>query len=187
LSEMFIVKMLDKQKNKCELMPYLGNINVRWGAFDLDDLKQMRFEAEEVERYGLKIGDLIICEGGEPGRCAIWNFKDKSVMIQKALHRVRVNEDVNVKYIYYLIQFKSFSGSLEEHFTGTTIKHLTGRELRKIKVPFTSLEEQNIIVQEIESRFSVADKMEESITQSLRQAEALRQSILKKAFEGKLI
>ncbi len=186
ISEMCLGKMLDKQKNKGTLKPYLRNISVRWGTFDLNNLEQMKFEEDEFERYSLKKNDLVICEGGEPGRCAIWNFEDK-IMIQKALHRVRVNEHTNVKYLYHLMKHKSLNGSLQDSFTGTTIKHLTGKELKKIEVPFTSLEEQNQIVQEIESRLSIADKMEESISQSLQQAEVLRQSILKRAFEGKLV
>ena len=65
-------KMLDAAKNNGEYEPYLANLNVRWGDFDLDNLSQMRFESHEQERYGIKYGDLIMCEGGEPGRCAIW-------------------------------------------------------------------------------------------------------------------
>ena len=60
--------MLDKAKNKGEYQPYLANVDVRWGSFNLDNLSEMRFEDNEQERYGLKYGDLVICEGGEPGR-----------------------------------------------------------------------------------------------------------------------
>lgn len=65
-------KMLDQKKNRGELFPYLGNKNVRWGRFDTSQLGQMRFEDHEHDRYGLEYGDLVVCEGGEPGRCAIW-------------------------------------------------------------------------------------------------------------------
>ena len=63
-------KMLDEEKNKGELMPYLANVNVRWGEFDLSDLREMRFEDRELDTFGLKHGDIVMCEGGEPGRCA---------------------------------------------------------------------------------------------------------------------
>ena len=79
------------------------------------------------------------------------------------------------------------TGSLKKYFTGTTIKHLTGRELKKIKIPLPAFSEQNEIIQEIETRLSVCDKIEETIETSLLQSEALRLSILKKAFEGKLV
>lgn len=65
-------KMLDQNKNKGDYQPYLANVNVRWGEFDLENLPLMKFEESEQERYELKYGDLVICEGGEPGRCAIW-------------------------------------------------------------------------------------------------------------------
>jgi type I restriction enzyme S subunit len=77
------------------------------------------------------------------------------------------------------------SGLLKKYFTGTTIKHLTGRELKKIEIPLPSIKEQNFIVDELESKLTVCDKIEETIRQSLQQAATLRQSILKKAFEGK--
>jgi len=64
-------KMLDEKKNGGESLPYLANINVRWGEFDLENLRKMRFEADEMDRYGLKHGDIVMCEGGELGRCAI--------------------------------------------------------------------------------------------------------------------
>jgi len=65
----------------------LANVNVRWGGFLLDELRTMRFEAHEMDRYGLKSGDIVMCEGGEPGRCAIWKEQIPGMMIQKALHR----------------------------------------------------------------------------------------------------
>lgn len=65
-------KMLDQKKNKGEFQPYLANVNVRWGGFDLENLPQMKFLDSEEERYGLHYGDILVCEGGEPGRCAIW-------------------------------------------------------------------------------------------------------------------
>ena len=70
--ESILGKMLDKKKNKGGLKPYLRNINVRWGKFTFDNLLEMRFEESEYVRFGLEDGDLVICEGGEPGRCALW-------------------------------------------------------------------------------------------------------------------
>lgn len=187
LAEMRLGKMLDKNKNKGNYHYYLGNISVRWGTFDLDNLSQMKFEESEEERYELIEGDLVICEGGEPGRCAIWKKDFAKMKIQKALHRVRVKNILSVKLLYHFMFYSGTTGLLEKYFTGTTIKHLTGSGLKKVCIPLPPIEEQHLIVQEIENRLSVADKMEESIAQSLQQAEALRQSILKKAFSGELV
>ncbi|CNI18019.1 restriction endonuclease subunit S, partial [Yersinia ruckeri] len=127
-------KMLDKNKNTGEYHPYLGNSNVRWGEFELDDLAEMKFEAHEHTRYGLKKGDLIICEGGEPGRCAIWEDEIPNMKIQKALHRVRTLSGLDSEYLYYWFLFSTRAGHIEPFFTGTTIKHLTGKALKEIPI-----------------------------------------------------
>lgn len=187
VADMCLGKMLDKSKNKGEYQYYLRNISVRWGSFDLDGLEQMRFEESESERFGLKKGDLVICEGGEPGRCAIWNIENSGIKIQKALHRVRVSYKLNVKFLFYYLYYSGMTGLLEKYFTGTTIKHLTGSGLKKVRIPLPPISEQQLIVDELESKLTVCDKIEETISQSLLQAETLKQSILKKAFEGKLV
>ena len=73
LADLCLGKMLDKAKNRGELRPYLRNLNVRWFDFDLSDVAEMRFEEHEHERYSAKAGDVLICEGGYPGRAAIWS------------------------------------------------------------------------------------------------------------------
>ena len=175
-------KMLDKEKNTGILQPYLRNINVRWFSFDLSDLLEMRIEPEENEKYSVTKGDLIICEGGEPGRCAIWE-QDETIFYQKALHRVRFTDDSNPKFYMYYFWFAAQTGKLNPFFTGMGIKHLTGQSLVKVPVPTARKEEQDLIVQEIESRLSVCDSIEKTVNTALQQAEAMRQSILKKAFE----
>ncbi len=187
VAEMCLGKMLDKNKNKGTYQPYLRNVNVRWGGFDLDDLLEMKFEESEQDRYGIRKGDLIMCEGGEPGRCAIWNATVPNMKIQKALHRIRVKDSIYNKFVYYLFSLYAQNGRLEKYFTGTTIKHLTSQSLKSIEIPLPPLTEQHRIVQEIESRLSQATATETYIENALQQAEALRQSILKKAFSGELV
>ncbi|MBR6066455.1 MAG: restriction endonuclease subunit S [Bacteroidales bacterium] len=187
VAEMCLGKMLDKNKNKGTYQPYLRNVNVRWGSFDLDDLLEMRFEESEQDRYGIQKGDLIMCEGGEPGRCAIWKSDIHNMKIQKALHRIRLNSSVLNKYVYFLFVLYAQNGKLEKYFTGTTIKHLTGQSLKMVEIPLPPLTEQQRIVKEIESRLSQATASETYIENALQQAEALRQSILKKAFSGELV
>ena len=187
VADMCLGKMLDKNKNKGTYQPYLRNVNVRWGCFDLDDLLEMKFEESEQDRYGIQIGDLIMCEGGEPGRCAIWEADIPNMKIQKALHRIRVKKSVYNKFVYYLFSLYAQNGYLEKFFTGTTIKHLTGQSLKSIEIPLPSLPEQQRIVYEIETRQTQAEAVEARIAESLQKTEALRQSILKKAFSGELV
>jgi type I restriction enzyme, S subunit len=187
VSDLCLGKMLDKKKNKGTYQYYLGNINVRWNEFDISNLQQMRFEENEDERYGIKKGDLIICEGGEPGRAAIWNDQLSNMKIQKALHRVRLHPHISNKFILYFLYYCSKNGQLNRYFTGTTIKHFPGQKLEVFLFPLCSIEEQNQIIEDLESRLSLCDKLEETIKETLIQSGYLRHSILKKAFEGKLV
>ena len=143
-------KMLDAKKNKGTLQPYLGNSNVRWGEFDLVDLAEMRFEPNEDERYGLRPGDLIVCEGGEPGRCAIWNGP-AGMKIQKALHRFRSTETLDNHYLLYWFRNAAKTGYLESHFTGTTIKHLTVKAIAALEVALPPVGTQRAMVDSLRS------------------------------------
>lgn len=179
-------KMLDKEKNTGNYRKYLRNINVRWFSFDLSDLLEMRIEDDEIEKYSVSHNDLIICEGGEPGRCAVWDKQD-SIFYQKALHRVRFLDNSNPRFYMYYLWFSAQAGQLCRYFTGTGIKHLTGQSLSRVIVPTADRTIQDSIVAEIESRLSVCDSIQKTVDTALQQAEALRQSILKKAFEGGLV
>ena len=178
-------KMLDKAKNQGTPRKYIRNANVRWFSFDLSDLLEMRISDKETERYSVQSGDLVICEGGEPGRCAVWNSTD-SIFFQKALHRVRFKKPCNPKFYMYYFWFAAQSDVLKHYVTGSGIKHLTGDSLKKIPVPFADISRQNAAVRDIEAKLSVCDNIEQTVADALRQSEAMRQSILKRAFEGEL-
>jgi type I restriction enzyme, S subunit len=141
LAEFRLGKMLDARKNRGEQKPYLANINVRWGEVDLGDLREMRFEQHEIDKYGLRYGDIVMCEGGEPGRCAIWKDQAPGMMLQKAIHRIRTVESFDHRFLYYSLYYKGMSGQLAGLFTGATIKHLPREKLTRVEldVPPSSL------------------------------------------------
>ncbi len=178
-------KMLDKQKNVGVPCKYLRNINVRWFSFDLSDLLDMKIEEKEFEKYTICKNDLVICEGGEPGRCAVWE-KDETIFYQKALHRVRFTIKAEPRFYMYYLWYITQSGSINKFYTGTGIKHLTGQSLEKIPVPVTDIGEQKRLLELIEMHLSVCDNIEKTVDAALAQADAMRQSILKQAFEGKI-
>jgi type I restriction enzyme S subunit len=139
-------KMLDKAKNTGKRYPYLRNTNVQWRQIDLDDIKEISLEASELEEFRLLPGDLLVCEGGYPGRCAIWNEPDREMYFQKALHRVRPRGGIAVELIAITLETDSKSGNLEHHFTGATIKHFVGQALGRYLIPLPPLAEQSRIV-----------------------------------------
>ena len=176
-------KMLDKAKDQGKPRRYLRNINVRWLGFDLSDVQEMRIAEDEVERYSIRKGDLVVCEGGEPGRCAIW-CDEETVCFQKALHRVRFNEASDPRFYMYYLWMLAKSGMLAAYYTGTGIKHLTGESLKKLPVPVPPLAEQKRIVARIEELFSELDNGVETLKKTKQQLAVYRQSVLKAAFEG---
>ena len=137
-SEYVLGKMLDKNKNKGKERPYLGNINVRWGYFEFSNAKTMKIEDDEIERYSVKYGDLIICEGGEPGRCAVWKH-EAEMFIQKALHRVRFPSYYSADFAFYYLSYAVKLPLVTDLLTGTTINHLTGTALKNIPFPVCSI------------------------------------------------
>jgi type I restriction enzyme, S subunit len=186
-SEMCLGKMLDKQKNRGTLQSYLRNVNVRWFSFDFSDLKEMRFESDEEARYELQPGDLVICEGGEPGRAAVWKGQTEHAKIQKALHRVRFRSDeYDSSFAMYFLYFGTFTNRFAAHYTGTTIKHLTGVALSRVLFPLPPVNEQRRIVQKIEELFSELDAGVGALERVKANLRRYRAAVLKAAVEGKL-
>ena len=152
IADVKLGKMLDQAKHqKGELLPYARNVSVRWGTIDTHDLPEMYFEDDELERFGLRAGDVLVCEGGEPGRAAVWNGRLPNLKYQKALHRVRFKVPFEPSMLVYLLQEMALSGALVGWLSGTTIKHLTLESFNKLPIPLPSLATQQALVAEIEA------------------------------------
>ena len=178
-------KMLDKkQQTGHHPTPYLRNINVRWFSFDLGDLAEMDIRPEELDRVTVHAGDLVVCEGGEPGRCAVWG--SEPIAIQKALHRVRPHHGVEPKYLAYALSWWTGQEGFDRFVTGTTIKHVPQERLRILPVPLPPLNEQRRIVDELERRLSHVDAAEAGLRAVERKLEVARRSLLRAAVAGEL-
>ena len=157
IAEVELGKTLDKKKNTGKFYPYLRSINVKWNDIDLSDLNQMRFEPEEIERYTVHKNDLLICEGGDVGRCCVW--QGEPILYQNALHRVRFYGSCNPYFFVYTLMWLEKIGYLKRISNGVTIKHLTKSILGTIQFPLPPLAEQNQIVKAIEIAFTYLDKI----------------------------
>jgi type I restriction enzyme S subunit len=171
---------------------FLSTKNVREGYFRFDEKIFITQEKDQILRGGkLKLGDVVITTRGTLGNVALYDeripFKNVRINSGMLILRMLDNQVLN-NYLMKYISSPSFSRQLNEKQSGTAQPQIPANVLKEITIQFPVNEiAQNQIVQEIESRLSVCDKIEESIEQGLQQAEALRQSILKKAFEGKLV
>lgn len=158
-------KMLDRSKHTTGTSrPYLRNINVRWHSFDLGDLSEMFFEDKELVRYGAKPGDVLVCEGGEPGRAAVWT-DTRPMLIQKAIHRVRPSEELLGSWVVLNLRYDTWNGRLESLFTGATIKHFTGKALSSYEIPLPPVAEQKRIIAKVDQLTSLCEQLEAKQTE----------------------
>lgn len=182
-------KMLsEKSRTGQNARPYLRNINVRWHRIHVRDVLTMDFDERESQKYRLHVGDVMVCEGGEPGRAAVWQEQLPGALYQKALHRVRFRDGAVDPYFFvYRLERDARRGSLAVHFTGSTIKHLPREAFLRYAIGIPPLAEQRSIVAEIERCLSATERADADIVLQLGRATGLRQSILNRAFEGKLV
>lgn len=187
VAETSLGKMLDaKQATGLHGTPYLRNINVRWGRFDLSDVASMDIRPDELERVLARAGDLIACEGGEPGRAAVWRGSEP-IALQKALHKIRPIAGVVPEFLAFLLRYQAGSGELPRLFTGTTIRHLPQEKLRLVRVPLPPTVEQERIVSAIEEAFSKLDVGEAGLRTVRQLLKRMREAMLAAAATGQLV
>lgn len=174
-------KMLDaKQRTGKHSFPYLANANVQWFRFETDNLNRMDFnEAEQVE-FSLKDGDLLVCEGGEIGRCAVWHNQVQSCYFQKALHRVRCNQEIILPdYLAWWFKFNcENNGFAAIEGAKATIAHLPGAKLKQLLVVVPPIERQYRFVDFIEQ----TDVVKVTVQKSLEQMETLKKALMQQYF-----
>lgn len=130
--------------------PYLRNVNVQWDRIDLGDLATMSFDEKEFFRYGLRSGDVLICEGGEVGRAAVWASELDKCFIQKAIHRARPRRGANGRYLMYCLRAAAKRSVFSVEGNQSTIVHLTGEQLRVHRFPWPPPDEQRDIVEHLD-------------------------------------
>lgn len=183
-------KTLDKAKNQGDYKPYLCSINVYWTGIDLSTVKEARFEESELPKYELKKGDLLICEGGDVGRSAIWE-EEQEMYYQNALHRVRFYGGINPYYFRLLMECYKGNKIIDEQSKGMTIKHLVQSALNTIYFPLPPIQEQQRIVDKFQSLLPLLDRYNASEIKlsdlNTGFPKLLKKSILQEAVQGKLV
>lgn len=166
----------------------ISNINKVQKKIDFTNtfhVKSSYFKNLNTKRVPRK-GDILYTVTGSFGIPVIIDF-EKDFCFQRHIGLIRLSSGINQKWVFNLLQAQLIYRQASEKATGTAQKTVALSTLRNIQLPFCSIQEQHQIVREIESRLSVCEKVEQNITEALETSEALRQSILKKAFEGKLL
>lgn len=174
-------KMLDakQQTGMCQY-PYLANFNVQWFRFELDNLNEMDFnEADRIE-FELRDGDLLVCEGGEIGRCAVWHNEIQPCYFQKALHRVRCKKEIVLPdYLAWWFKYNcNNKGFAAIEGAKATISHLPGAKLKALLVSVPPIEQQKQFATFVEQ----TEKSKTTISRSLEKLETLKKALMQEYF-----
>lgn len=176
-------KTLDKNRNKGVSRPYITTSNLYWGRFELSDLKEFLIEDDELERCQAKKDDLLVIEGGDAGRSAIWEL-DEPICFQNHIHRVRPCSLVSSKYLYRYFEYFYMSGLIEDFRQGVGIKSLSGKKLATIPINLPPLEEQQRIVGKVDELMQLCDQLEQQQTLSSDAHATLVDTLLKALTES---
>lgn len=181
-----------KRTKMTTTLPYLRVANVYSNELRLDELKYIGIDSQEINRVLLKEGDLLVVEGNgsvdQIGRVAIWNGNISPCVHQNHIIKVRFQiVEIGKFVLFWLLSFEGRNQITKVASSTSGLYTLSISKVASLYIPLAPLPEQKAIVQEIETRLSICDKVEQDIEDNLVIAEALRQSILKKAFEGKLL
>jgi type I restriction enzyme S subunit len=187
--EIALGKMLDEKRiTGMHLAPYLRNVDVQWGRINIENLPEMDFSGDDLIRYSLQQGDLLVCEGGEVGRAAIWNAEIKECYYQKALHRLRarqsaIDQPVFLFWVFNAIaQLGIFAGSEGK----ATINHLTAETLRRYVFAFPPREEQIFIAGFLNEESAKLDTLIAEAQRSIALLQERRTALISAAVTGKI-
>ena len=174
-------KMLDAAKNTGAPKPYIGNRSVQWGRIDLDDIATVPMSMSDLQRFRLRRDDLLVCEGGEIGRAAIWDDPIPECYYQKAIHRLRPIETYNVYLMMCLLQLWTSNGYLSNYVTQTSIAHLPKDKLEIVPLPVPPSPEQRAIAEAL----SDVDGLLAALEVLIVKKRAIKQAAMQQLLTGK--
>lgn len=187
--EVALGKMLDEKKITGQhLGPYLRNSDVQWGKINTADLPMMDFSGDDLSRYSLAPGDLLVCEGGEVGRAAVWRGELEECFYQKALHRLRPHhaDQDDADYLFFVMVAAASSGVFAGSEGKSTIAHLPAEAFRRYQFPFPPKAEQTAIVARLITELAWLDQLIELSEGARALLTERRSALISAAVTGKI-
>lgn len=187
--EVLLGKMLDEKRiTGRHLAPYLRNVDVQWDCINTEDLPQMDFSGDDIVRYGLTAGDLLVCEGGDVGRSAIWTGKLEECYYQKALHRLRPRQPARdaSRFQFYVLNMAAKLGIFTGGEGKATIAHLTAEALRRYRFAYPPQDEQTRIVQFLDEKTAKLDTLIAEARTAITLLQERRTALISAAVTGQI-
>ena len=173
-------KTLDSSRNTGEYRNYITTSNLYWGSFDLSSIRKMPIEDYELERCTAKKGDLLIIEGGEAGRAAVWE-SDNDICFQNHIHRARFYGKINPYYAYRYFEKLNITGEINQYRKGIGISNMSGKSLGSIPFPLPPLNEQSRIVNKLDQLMALCDELKSRIQQASMQQKQIADVLVSQA------
>lgn len=188
VAEIVLGKMLQNEDSgKDELKPYMRAQNIQWEIVDITDVKEMWFSDYEIKKYRAQKGDLLISEGGEVGRTALWNGELEECYIQNSVHKVTVDKKLaNNRYLLNLLKTYGKWGYFESIVNRVSIGHLTREKLKEIKIVCPPKNEQEQIVTYLDKKSSSMDEIIQKIQPQIEKLKEYRQALISNVVTGKV-
>ena len=186
--EIKLGKMLHEARiTGAHLVPYLRNIDVQWDRINLDNLPLMDVRPSETDRYTVHVGDVLVCEGGEPGRAAIVpeNISGR-IAFQKALHRLRPHVGEHARFLFYTLHFAAKRGAFLAGANPNTILHLTGEMLCRYRFPRPPFAEQRAIAAFLDRETEQIDALRGKAETAIDRLQEYRTALITAAVTGKI-
>jgi type I restriction enzyme, S subunit len=186
--ELLLGKMLDEKRiTGANLAPYLRNVDLQWHIINIKDLPEMDFDEMDRKTYSLQIGDILICEGGEAGRTAIWSGELQECFYQKAIHRLRPRTSQDYPLFFsFVMEAAVRSGVFAAEGNRSTIQHLTAEKLRNFRFPAPPLVEQIRITEYIQSSIITLNALQTTAGRTIALLQERRTSLISAAVTGQL-
>lgn len=174
-------KMLSRQSREHpDTSPYLRNANVQWGELRRGDLREMHFSESEKLEFALRAGDVLVCEGGEVGRCAVLDRELEGIYFQKALHRVRCGPRLNPWFLGHVLRYTAMTDGFADFATQSTIQHLTKEKLEQLELALPPIEVQAHVVDLLKA----VDRQAAKLAAQSSRAERVRAALVEDLLSG---
>ncbi len=187
IGDMFIHttgKALKKSNTNGSLHKYITTSNLYWGRFDFSEVREMYFTDDELDKCTAKKGDLLICNGGDVGRAAIWNY-DYDICIQNHISKLRKKQNnIDVVFCYYFFMLSKIKGKINSK--GIGIASLSAKDLLAMPIDVPSIEEQHEISSILNELFNNEQQAKETAERVIDQIDTMKKAILARAFRGEL-